>query len=87
MSLALLAVTVLVVLALGYRLDSGFVARQYALDDSTTTPAERLNDGVDAVPLVVGGDGPRREPPHDGLEGAARTTRCSRATLQRHTSS
>lgn len=50
MSLALLAVAVLVVLSLGYRLYGGFVARQYALDDATTTPAERLNDGVDFVP-------------------------------------
>ena len=50
MSLALLAVAVLVVLALGYRLYGGFVARQYALDDATSTPAERLNDGVDFIP-------------------------------------
>ncbi|GMU58258.1 MAG: hypothetical protein AMXMBFR34_00210 [Myxococcaceae bacterium] len=50
MSLALLAVSVLVVLALGYRLYGGFVARQYALDDSRQTPAERLKDGVDFVP-------------------------------------
>lgn len=50
MSLALLAVSVLVVLALGYRLYGGFVARQYALDDARATPAERLQDGVDFVP-------------------------------------
>lgn len=50
MSLALLAVAVLVVLALGYRLYGGFVARQYALDDASQTPAVRLADGVDFVP-------------------------------------
>lgn len=50
MSLALLAVSVLVVLGLGYRLYGGFVARQYALDDGRVTPAERVNDGVDFVP-------------------------------------
>ncbi len=50
MSLALLAVVVMSVLALGYRFYGGFVARQYALDDATRTPAERLNDGVDFVP-------------------------------------
>jgi carbon starvation protein len=50
LSLALLAVVVMSVLALGYRLYGGFVARQYALDDATRTPAERLNDGVDFVP-------------------------------------
>ncbi len=50
MSLALLAGGVLVVLALGYRFYGGFVARQYRLDDSAATPAERLADGVDFVP-------------------------------------
>jgi carbon starvation protein len=50
MSLALLAVSVLVVLGLGYRFYGGFVARQYALDDGRATPAERVNDGVDFVP-------------------------------------
>jgi carbon starvation protein len=50
MSLAVLATVVLVILALGYRLYGGFVARQYQLDDATVTPAERLADGVDFVP-------------------------------------
>ncbi|MFZ5438502.1 MAG: carbon starvation protein A [Myxococcota bacterium] len=50
MSLPLLATAVLVALFIGYRLYGGFIARQYALDDSTTTPAERHNDGVDFVP-------------------------------------
>lgn len=50
MSLALIAVSVIVLLALGYRFYGGFVARQYALDDSAATPAERFKDGVDFVP-------------------------------------
>lgn len=50
MSLALLAVVVLVLLGLGYRLYGGFVSRQYALNDGAPTPAERLEDGVDFVP-------------------------------------
>ncbi len=50
MSLALLAVIVLVLLGLGYRLYGGFVSRQYALNDGAPTPAERLEDGVDFVP-------------------------------------
>lgn len=50
MSLALLAITVLALLALGYRFYGGFVARQYALDDGRATPAQRLEDGVDFVP-------------------------------------
>jgi len=49
-SLPLLALGVLVVLALGYRYYGAFIARQYALDDATTTPATRVNDGVDFVP-------------------------------------
>jgi carbon starvation protein len=50
MSLPLLALAVLVVLALGYRLYGGFVARQYALDDTQKTPAHQHEDGVDFVP-------------------------------------
>jgi carbon starvation protein len=50
MSLALLAVCVVVVLTLGYTLYGRLVARQYALDDSRTTPAVQVNDGVDFVP-------------------------------------
>lgn len=50
MTLPLLAVLVLVVLALGYTLYGRFVARQYALDDQRTTPAEEVNDQVDFVP-------------------------------------
>ncbi|HXH07824.1 MAG TPA: carbon starvation CstA family protein, partial [Vicinamibacterales bacterium] len=50
MSLPLLAAAVLVSLVAGYRLYGGFVARQYALDASARTPAERYADGVDFVP-------------------------------------
>jgi carbon starvation protein len=50
MSLPLLALLVLVVLALGYRFYGGFVARQYRLDGTAVTPAQRHNDGVDFVP-------------------------------------
>ena len=50
MSLAAIALAVLVILALGYRLYGGFVARQYRLDPGGGTPAVRRNDGVDFVP-------------------------------------
>jgi carbon starvation protein len=45
-----IAVSVLVVLALGYRFYGRFIARQYALDDATATPAVTQSDGVDFVP-------------------------------------
>jgi len=50
MSLPVLALLILVVLAVGYHLYGGFVARQYRLDPAATTPAQRVNDGVDFVP-------------------------------------
>jgi carbon starvation protein len=50
MALPLLAGLVLAGLFLAYRLYGGFVARQYALDDASPTPAVRLEDGVDFVP-------------------------------------
>jgi carbon starvation protein len=50
MSLTLLATIVVVVLVLGYTLYGRLIARQYALDDSRTTPAVQVNDGVDFVP-------------------------------------
>lgn len=50
MSLTLLAILVVVILTLGYTLYGRLVARQYALDDSRTTPAVQINDGVDFVP-------------------------------------
>jgi carbon starvation protein len=50
MTLAILAVSFLVVLAVAYRLYGSLVARQFALDDARPTPAETRNDGVDFVP-------------------------------------
>jgi carbon starvation protein len=50
MSLALLAFAFLVLLTAAYRLYGGWVARQFALDDSRVTPAHLRNDGVDFVP-------------------------------------
>ena len=49
-SLPVLAIVVLASLALGYRFYGRFVARQFALDDATPTPAVRREDGVDFVP-------------------------------------
>lgn len=49
-SLSLLALLVIIALALGYRFYGGFISRQYHLEDSRKTPAERLNDNVDFVP-------------------------------------
>ncbi|HEY8146281.1 MAG TPA: carbon starvation CstA family protein, partial [Kofleriaceae bacterium] len=50
MSLALLAGVFLVVIALGYRLYGGLIARRYQLDPAAETPAVRKQDGVDFVP-------------------------------------
>lgn len=50
MSLPLIATVVIAGLFLGYRFYGGFVARQYALDDGSPTPATQKNDGVDFVP-------------------------------------
>ena len=50
MSLPVIAGTVLVILALGYRFYGRLVARQYALSSTPDTPAHRHNDGVDFVP-------------------------------------
>jgi carbon starvation protein len=49
-SLPVLAVIVLAALALGYRFYGRFVARQFALDDTSPTPAVARDDGVDFVP-------------------------------------
>jgi carbon starvation protein len=49
-SLPLLSLVVLASLALGYRFYGRFVARQFALDDSVSTPAVAREDGVDFVP-------------------------------------
>lgn len=48
--LTLLAVGFLILLAAGYRLYGRWVARQFQLDDTRTTPANQVNDGVDFVP-------------------------------------
>ncbi len=50
MSLTLIATAFLVLMAAGYRLYGGWVARQFALDDGRVTPARALEDGVDYVP-------------------------------------
>ncbi len=50
MSLPSLAIILLAGIAIGYRLYSRFVARQYGLDDTRLTPACEMNDGVDYVP-------------------------------------
>ena len=50
MSLAALAIIVVVFLALGYALYSRLIAKQFALDDNARTPAVEINDGVDFVP-------------------------------------
>jgi carbon starvation protein len=49
-SLPVIAGTVLVVLALGYRFYGRLIARQYALSTTQDTPAHLRNDGVDFVP-------------------------------------
>jgi carbon starvation protein len=50
MPLPLLALAFLVFLAAAYRLYGGWVARQFQLDDRTTTPAVQVNDQVDFIP-------------------------------------
>jgi carbon starvation protein len=50
LSLPLLALGFLAALSAAYFAYGGWVARQFALDDSRQTPAERRNDGVDFVP-------------------------------------
>ncbi len=50
MSLTLLALGFVALLVAAYRLYGGWVARQFQLDDARTTPAHRVNDGVDFVP-------------------------------------
>jgi carbon starvation protein len=49
-SLPVIAGSVLVVLALGYRFYGRLIARQYALSSTQDTPAHRNSDGVDFVP-------------------------------------
>ena len=50
MNLTVLAISFLVVLFLAYRLYGTWVAKQFGLDDSRPTPANKINDGVDFVP-------------------------------------
>lgn len=50
MSLVLLAVVTMAVLTVGYLTYGTFIARQFRLDDRTTTPAVARADGVDFVP-------------------------------------
>jgi carbon starvation protein len=49
-ALTILALGFLVLLVAAYRFYGGWVARQFQLDDARTTPAHRVNDGVDFVP-------------------------------------
>ena len=50
MSLTLIAVGFVLLLTTAYYLYGGWVSRQFQLDDSRTTPANLVNDGVDFVP-------------------------------------
>lgn len=50
MALPILALSFLVLLALGYRLYGGFVARRLGLDDARPTPAVTREDGADFIP-------------------------------------
>lgn len=50
LALPLLAIGVLALLTLGYLLYGTFIARQYRLDDSRTTPAVLKEDGEDFIP-------------------------------------
>ncbi len=50
MTLAVLSVSFLCLLAIGYRFYGRWVARQFAIDDSRPTPAHEKRDGIDYVP-------------------------------------
>lgn len=50
MELTLIAVVFLAVIAAGYWLYGSWIARQMQLDPSASTPAHKINDGVDFVP-------------------------------------
>ncbi len=50
MSLTLIAFVFLVLLFLAYRFYGGWVAKQFALDDSRETPANKMKDGLDYEP-------------------------------------
>lgn len=53
MNLALLAIAFLALLMVAYRLYGAWVARQMNLDDRRTTPAHKVNDGIDFVPTKM----------------------------------
>jgi carbon starvation protein len=50
MNLAVLAISFIALLAIAYRFYGAWVARQFGIDDSRQTPANKINDGVDYVP-------------------------------------
>lgn len=50
MTLTVLALSFVALLVAAYFIYGGWVARQFALDDARTTPANIVNDGVDFVP-------------------------------------
>ena len=50
MNLAILGLSFVIVLSLAYHFYGRWVARQFSLDDTRTTPAHQHNDGVDYVP-------------------------------------
>jgi carbon starvation protein len=50
MSLSLIALAVMALLAVGYRLYGRFVAGQFQLSDAAVTPAVARSDGIDFVP-------------------------------------
>jgi carbon starvation protein len=50
MNLTFLALFFIAILVLAYRLYGSWVARQFRIDDSRTTPAHAMKDGVDYVP-------------------------------------
>ncbi|HVR37833.1 MAG TPA: carbon starvation CstA family protein [Thermoanaerobaculia bacterium] len=50
MQLALIAITFLAVISLGYKLYGSWIARLMQLDPDASTPAHVVNDGIDFVP-------------------------------------
>lgn len=51
MSLAILALGFLLLLVAAYHLYGSWIAKQFAINDARTTPANEVNDGVDFVPI------------------------------------
>jgi len=50
MNLALIAISFIALLVVAYRIYGNWVAKQFRIDDSRITPANKINDGVDYVP-------------------------------------